>query len=413
MIRKIQYVQLPGDVNSAVVDRVKPQATASNDQSYWKAFSDGFVEGFSLPFQALFGLAGCSSRPFPLVDKGETIIVPCDTSSDAGVHNDAADEVDAADATVDASPTDTSEDVCQDFCAADLVDAEEVALPDAVTEDVAPDVEDTVEDIAADIPEDVTLSDAAEDVALPEDATTDVDEDTFDSGICQYFCDAGISETDVGLPADVTLTDDATATDVSTPTGVASKMCSTPVSGPLTLSAPLNTVAAACTNDTINSLILGATGCVAECGFYDNNVILSTAPNTPVKFALDLFAPPQTPIQVYTITLSLQAPVFSDGSTPALPGFMGSSFVFAFNQKLYDTVGDIVWDAQDNDPKGNLQGTVQIKYQPQDFFFQLPEFLDITYTDLVGNKVGYRYPCDTLVDSQGVSNAIINCTEVK
>ena len=413
MIRKIQYVQLPGEVNSTVADQVKPQAAASNDQSYWGAFSDGFVKGFSLPFQALFGLAGCSSRPFPLVDKGETIILPCDTSLDAGVHNDAADEVDAADAPTDSiqdvaiDTSDDAEDVCQDFCDADLVDAEEVALPDAVTKDVAPDVEDAAEDIAADIPEDVTLSDAAEDVALPEDAT--IADDTNANEICQYFCDAGIDSDVVDVPADVTSVEDAPVTSG----GVPSQICSTPISGPLTLSAPLNSVAAACTNDTINSLIIGAKGCVAECGFYDNNVILSTAPNTPVKFAMNLFAPPQAPMQVYTITLALQPPTLSDGSTPGLPGFLGSSFVFAFNQKLYDTVGDVVWDAQDNDPKGNLLGTVQIKYQPQDFFFQLPEFLDITYTDLTGNKVGYRYPCDTLVDSQGVSNAIINCTEVK
>lgn len=432
MIQKtiLKPVTLPGDANptgvATVTSRVLPTDAATSN-AYWKAFSDGFVEGLALPFAALFGMAGCSDREtdtkwvkangaddasgdgFGEVSKDSSVKTDAGAESTDTVFAEGVDDAEATDVAEDAST-----DICQEFCDADLIDtAEEVALPDAVTEDVAPEVADTEEvfqDAAADIPEDATLTDAAEDVALPQDATADVAQDVSDSGICQYFCGVdSLGTPDAVSPTDVTLADATTPTTV----GVTSKICNTPISGPLTLSAPLNSVAAACTNDSINALLLGAKGCVAECGFYDDNVILSTAPNTPVKFALDLFIPPQAPMQTYTIKLSLQPPTLSDGFKPSLPGFLGSSFVFAFNQKLYNEVGDIVWEAQDKDANGAVKGTVQIKYQPEDFFFKLPEILDITYTDFSGSKVSYRYPCNTLVDSQGVPNAIVNCAEVK
>lgn len=403
-------VQLPGDVVPTTVEQFtcQPKDSVTVDaHPYLNNFLDGVKEGFKIPFAMLFGMAGCSTHGSPLIDTKTIVYTDCngadggnfaDGSGDALTLEDSAQDV-GADLADDVTVAVDGEELPPDAMSVD--DADAVVLPDVVTEDVMPDVED----VAVDVAEDAMLTDVAEDVNLPQDATAEVADDA-DAGICQYFCDAGIAEKDVGLPAEVTMAADATAADAGAPSGVVSQMCSGPA-GTQTLSAPLNSVAVACTNDTINSLILGAKGCVAECGFYDNNVVLSTNPNTPVKFALDLFTPPQAPMQAYTITLSLQSPVLSDGSTPALPGFMGSSFVFAFNQKMYDTIGDVVWDAQDTDPKGNLQGTVQIKYQPQDFFFNLPEFLDITYTDTIGNKISYRYPCDQL------PNPIVSCTEVK
>lgn len=434
MIQKtiLKPVTLPGDTNPTAVETVASRALptgVATSNTYWKAFSNGFVEGLALPFAALFGMAGCSDREtgtkwvkangaddasgdgFGEVSKDSSVKTDAGAESTDTVFVEGVDDAEATDVAEDAST-----DICQEFCDAELADApEEVALPDAVTEDVAPEVADSEEvfqDAAADIPEDATLTDAAEDVALPQDATADVTPDVYDSGICQYFCDTGAADT--SDTSDVTLAEDATLSSDSETTlaGVSSKMCSGPA-GTQTLAAPANSVAVACTNSTINALIQGAQGCVAECGYYDNNVTLSTDPNNPVKFAMNLFVPPQAPMQLYTITLTLQSPMFADGGKPGLPGFMGSSFVFAFNQKLYDAVGDIVWEAQDKDAKGAAKGVVQIKYQPQDFFFKLPEFLDITYVDLIGNKVSYRYPCDTLVDSQGVPNAIVNCTEVK
>lgn len=339
------------------------------------------------------------------VEPDVTADVALDMSEDATFTQDAISEVDAStdtmtDAELDAG-AETSDDAAQ-------VDAsvQDSAADASGTQDVPEDIPADVAD-AVDLPNEVS-DDAASADASVQDAAGDVSAET-SSGICQYFCDTGTMDA-----KDATLPQDASpATDIlNPPVGVASKMCTGPAGTEL-LFAPANSVAAACTNSSINAMIAGAKGCVAECGFYDNNVILSTNPNNPVKFAMDLFIPPQAPMQPYTITLALQPALLSGGGTPALPGFMGSSFVFAFNQKLYDAVGDIIWEAKDNDANGAPKGTVQIKYQPEDFFFKLPEFLDITYTDLAGSKVSYRFPCNTLVDTQGVPNPIINCTEVK
>lgn len=328
------------------------------------------------------------------------------TDAQETVHDVADAGVDTADAQADIveetvpDAVEVAEDSTEVGDAAAEVDAgvEDTAetTPDAV--DATADMTDAVE-----LPDDIVEADATPEIA-PE---TTPDITTGPEAICQYFCDTGITEVDAGLPVDATPTEDTAATYVT------SKMCMNPVSGPMNLTAPASSVAAACTNSEINALIQGAKGCVAECGFYDNNVFLSTDSSKPVDFALSLFAPPQPPMQPYTITLSLQPPVFSNGSKPGLPGFLGSSFVFAFNQKLYNDVGDIVWDAKDNDSSGNQKGTVRILYQPKDFFFNLPAFLDITYTDSSGSKVSYRYPCDMLQGVQGKPNSIINCAEVK
>lgn len=348
------------------------------------------------------GLWACGTHGSPLIGTGKTVTVG-DAAPDAG----ACAEVGGTDGGSETSPADVLEtapdavddaaaDVCEEFCDADLNDAtEEVALPDVVTEDVAPEVADTEEvlqDTAADLPEDATLTDTAEDVDLPQDTTADVTSDS-DSGICQYFCDAGVPETsDAELPADVTLAD-ATPT-----TPLISPLC-----GPIV--APPNSVAVACTNNAINVMLQGAVGCVAECGFVVGKVVQSTLVTGSTKFEPMLFKPPADPMT--TITFSLDGPVLVDGSKPAVPGFLGGSFVFAFNKQLYDTVGIIRWDAEDKTPAGQVKGKLQIYYEPYDFFFKLPEFLDITYITLTGQKIGYRYPCDQL------PNPKIQCTEVK
>ncbi len=308
------------------------------------------------------------------VDTADTIT---ETADDAAVEvADAATDVAAdavADAEADATPVDVPVDPSEIQDALDNVDI--IGLPNDISGDVAAEVADAaVADVAPEVADDAAAT------------------------ICQYFCDAGMA--DVGL-ADVATPSD----DVLAPGAVTSALCTAPQGAPLSLFAPLNSVAAACTNESINAMILGATGCVAECGFYDDKVILSSDPMNPVKFSTSLFIPPADPKKPYTITLTMQAPILSNGSTPALPSFMGSSLVFAFNQNVYDLVGDIVWETQDK--------SVQIKYQQLDFFFGKPETLDIISSDPTGSKVSYRYPCDTLVDANGVSNPVVQCTEVK
>lgn len=431
IIKGTRPVQLPGEPvpTTAAQVRYQPASQSANAHPYWNAFADGFVKGLSLPFAALFGMAGCSNE-LPLVTTNDG--APCETSPDGGSKADGGADATSRRGTDTVSeegsidtddagptPTDAELDVQPDVTADVALDMSEDAT---FTQDASSEVDastDTMAETSGDVPVDTAedasgTADIADAVGLPndasddaapadasvQDAAADVSAET-SSGICQYFCDAGTTDA-----ADAILPQDATpATDTAgPPVGVASKMCTGPAGTEL-LFAPANSVAAACTNDTFNSLIMGAKGCVAECGFYDNNVMLSTNPN-PVKFALNLFVPPAPPMQPYTITLALQAPTLSSGATPALPGFMGSSFVFAFNQQLYIDTGKIIWDAEDK-VGTTLKGTVQILYKPQDFFFDKPETLDITYSDLTGKKMSYRYPCDTL------SNPIIQCTEVK
>lgn len=410
-----------------------------DEHPYWHSFADGFVEGFAFPFAVLFGMTACTPQSNP------PIIIYDDTSDepfqDAGnVANGDADIAiqDATDAALvdvnlnkkeiystkkDATYPETTDvwddlnidpdvaldvvlDAVEDLASDSVSDADSAVgldaiddaaddVPDMVVPDVIADAEDAFQETAADISSDVPAVDGIE--LPPDDASVDssipdviADVENDNGVICQYFCDVEKSET----------------TDTYSPKGdVVSALC-----GPLF--APSNSVAAACTNEIFNAMLIGAKGCVAECGFYDNNVILSTAPNKPVAFSTDLFAPPDVTKQSYTITLALQPPKLSDGSSPTLPGFMGSSFVFVFNVKFYEDTGMITWEAQDKDANGKLKGTVQILYEPQDFFFELPGSLDITYTDLSNKKTSYRYPCDQLMDNQGKPNPIVNCEDV-
>jgi hypothetical protein len=383
----LKSIALPGEINPTSAETAmgqEQQVSETFSGATWKAFSGGFKVGFAFPFAVLFGMGGCSDRETSWVKVPGTDKTVGDAAGDAS--NDSGINVDAGTTAADFSSDnedvgvdlELAPDAANETSDADLVDAEKVALPDAVTEDA-------------------TLTDAAEDVALPQDAPADAAPDVYDSGICQYFCDAPLAD----VPKETASTGP-----------VYSKMCSGGAYGVKTLLAPKGAVAAACTNETINYLIKGGNSCVAECGFYDNNVVLSTNPNQPVPFSTMLFAPPEVTKQSYTVTLTLHAPVFANNKTPALPGFMGSSFLFVFNQQLYSDTGKIVWDAVDKDG-ANIKGMVQVLFEPQDYFFNKPETLDITYIDLIGNKVSYRYPCDTLVDLQGVSNPIVNCSEVK
>lgn len=327
--------------------------------------------------------AELDAGPDAAVEIAEDATMTQDATEDAFGETDAAAETmtdagpDAAvDAAVDASGT---QDVAED---APADDADAVSLPNDVSEDATP--------------ADASIQDAVAETA-PETAAETT------SGICQYFCDTGTTDAvDAILPQDAT-----PAADISgPPAGVASKMCTGPAGTEL-LFAPPNTVAAACTNSSINALIAGAKGCMAECGFYDNNVILSTAPNTPVPFSTMLFAPPEITKQSYSVTLTLHAPVFANGMTPALPGFMESSFVFVYKVGSFKKTGYAQWDALDQDDQGNIKGQVRITYKPDDFVYDVPGFLDTTYTDVQGNEVTYTYPCSQ------IQNPIINCAEVK
>lgn len=407
-----------------------PRDVVADAHPYWNAFADGFVKGFSFPFAVLFGMAGCAPQDNPpiiiyddtsgeelpdaeiLADGGvdatttpkETGSVPEDLASmevavvKKEIYSTKPDlgpleTIDAEDA-VDSGP-----DVPADAVdgASELQDGADEGAMDSMTDaaefSAGDGVADIVAEALADGKSDADIVDVAETVVVQDadakDGVPDAASDAIEAPLCQYFCDAGQSE----------------VVDTYTPKGdVVSKLC-----GPLL--APANSVAAACTRADINYMLTGATSCVAECGFFDNKVTLSTAPNTPVAFSMMLFAPPEITKQSYAITLKLNAPKLSNGTSPVAPGFMGSSFVFVFNADLYALVGVILWDSTDKYPNGVSK--VVIQYEPYDFLYNQPATLDFIYHALTGQNVVFRYPCDQIVDNQGKPNPIVNCQDVK
>lgn len=441
IIKGTRPVQLPGEPvpTTAVQVRYQPASQSADAHPYWNAFADGFVKGLTLPIAVLFGIPGCSNE-LPLVTTNDG--APCETSPDGGSKADGGADAtsrrgtdtvseDGSTDTDDTGPTptdaelevqpdvtaDVALDMSEDATATQDASSEGDASTDTMTDaelDVGAEISgdvavDTAEDAfgTADVADAVDLPIDASDDAAPadasvQDAVDDVSAET-SSGICQYFCDAGMTDA-----ADALLPQDATpATDTAgPPVGVASKMCTGPAGTEL-LFAPANSVAVACTSGPVNALISGAKGCVAECGFFDNNVVLSTAPNAPVPFSMMLFAPPEITKQAYTIALTLHAPVFASGKTPALPGFMESSFVFVYKVGSFKKTGYAQWEALDKDAKGSIKGQVRITYKPDDYVYDVPGFLDTTYTDTLGNDITYTYPCNQ------IQNPIINCTEVK
>lgn len=389
-IRFEKPLQLPCEANPTTVEVLASQTNANNQYPYWNALADGFVEGFKIPFVALFGvlgMVGCDSKGRLLIDSDVSSSVQ---DAQADVSNKIVDA--RADVTVD-----VKNDVAGNYDAADVSIVNDVASsPDSVSADINfQDIEVIDEVISL---KDVFVQDASVVLAdipneLPQDSGVDV-VDVMDAGICQYFCDAPIPDV---------------AKDLIPSGSVYTKMC-IGMTGLKTISAPKNSVAAACTNEEINSELKGQTSCVAECGFFDDKVYLSTDPDTPVPFSTSLFVPPQISKKSYTITLKLNAPILSDGTKPVFPAFMGNSFEFAFNPKLYDMVGAITWDSFDKNANGSIKGKLQIHFKPNDYFLNFPEFLDIAYTDTIGNNVAYRYPCDMLVGKDGSPNPIVQCS---
>jgi hypothetical protein len=423
-VKTNRSVQLPGEPVPTTAENVQYQskdAIASNTHPYWKAFSGGFIEGFTFPFAALFGMAGCSNNfSLPPTNDG----APCDASADSAMgeisKTDASADgqvrpldVQPEDAELDVAVDveDGASDVAQDLSEdATVADGQELPL-DAVSTDDGLDAEEVLQDTTAELPEDATLTDSAEDVAdaadLPQNATADVAEtpDVYDSGICQYFCDTGATGTtdasDAVLPQDATPSADIPPP----PSGLTSKLCTGPA-GTETLSAPSNSVAVACTNGTINSLIQGGTSCVAECGYFDSTEILfSQNPLSVNKFS-ETFIDFAFKLPKPKITMTIHAPLLSKGKTPLLPQFMGVSHVYVFNQEEYDKSGMFTWETQGENGKFKNSDYFQLVYQPKDEFFgTTPEFFEFTYITTTGGKISYRYPCNAL------KNPIIQCAE--
>lgn len=414
-----------------------------DEHPYWNAFADGFVEGFSLPFVAAFsvlGMVGCDSgnrlAHYPNEDAAK-LDAHGDTSSDGGSNVDGPvpveDVAEGVDATIldgaELPPEDISVEDAADGAAdlaGDVTDTDGVVTPPDMSVNDASDAEDAIQDAAADLSEDATAADGtelppdisvddtvqdagadladdatvADGIELPPDAVSvdaaaDVVDDTSDAAapICQYFCDAGISETDAALPADATPADDA-----SPAPSVVSAIC-----GPI--SAPANSVAVACTN-----MLQGAVSCVAECAFFDKSeMTFSTDPKETNKFyktfgdiQFGFFVPYEK------ITWTAFAPLKPDNSPVAFPTFMGSANVYVFNTEKYNNTGMYIWETQDENSKFKKTDYLQLIYQPKDEFFNTtPEFLEQSQITSTGGMMTYRYPCDTL------SNPQIQCTEVK
>lgn len=295
--------------------------------------------------------------------------------------------------------------------AGDVTDTDGMELPPDMSVNDASDAEDAIQDAAADLSEDLSEDataadgvelppdDASVDAAIQDDAA-DVVDDTSDAAapICQYFCDAGISETDAALPADATPADDAAPTP-----SVVSAIC-----GPIT--APANSVAVACTNAPVNVMLQGVASCVAECAFFDKTEItISADPNAANKFyktfgdiQFGFFVPYEK------ITWTAFAPLLSDNSPVALPDFMDSANVYVFNSEKYNNTGTYVWETQDANGKFEKTDYLQLIYQPKDVFFNTtPEFFEQSHITSTGGLITYRYPCDTLPNPQ------VQCTEVK
>lgn len=403
-----------------------------DEHPYWHSFADGFVEGFSFPFAVLFGIAGCTPQSNP------PIIIYDDTSGelfpDVQVLTDGGFDVtfqkETAAALIDVAPVDVGVAKKEIFSTKpdlgfiettdveDAVDSEldivsdlmaDAELEDSVGLDAVEDLPESMTDIALDIGPDVE-SDAAADVAdvVAPEAITDTKIDVgvedaaetvdaqdagikdsvadsasdVDAPICQYFCDAGKSET----------------TDTYTPKGdVVSNVCGS-------LFAPLNSVAVACTN-----MLQGAKSCVAECAFFDKSeMTFSTDPNVANKFyktfgdiQFGFFVPYEK------ITWTAFAPLKSDNSPVAFPIFMGSANVYVFNTEKYNNTGMYIWETQDENSKFKKTDYLQLIYQPKDEFFNTtPEFLEQSQVTSTGGIMTYRYPCDTL------PNPIVQCADV-
>lgn len=419
--------------HDAFVSIQKKETFVIDEHPYWHSFADGFVEGFAFPFAMLFGMAGCtpqsnppiiiyddtSDKPLPdaqdLADGGvdatsqkETAAAPIDVApADVGVAKkeifstkpdlgfvettDVEDTVDSgpdgvsdlmADAELDVSvELDAVEDLVPDTMIDEELDVGFDATGDAsadVAEDVAP---DTITDTKLD----AGVADAAETVDLQDTGIKDSVADSasdVDAPICQYFCDAGKSET----------------TDTYTPKGdVVSNVCGS-------LFAPPNSVAVACTN-----MLQGAKSCVAECAFFDKSeMTFSTDSNAANKFyktfgdvQFGFFVPYEK------ITWTAFAPLKSDNSPVAFPTFMGSANVYVFNTEKYNNTGMYIWETQDENSKFKKTDYLQLIYQPKDEFFNTtPEFLEQSQITSTGGMMTYRYPCDTL------PNSIVQCADV-
>lgn len=383
-VKVSKSVQLPGESVPTTAENVQYQskdATVSDAHPYWKAFADGFVEGFTFPFAALFGMAGCSNNfPLPATNDG----APCDTSVDAGAH-DMGSDVDAADVPADVTAaqdaaldaSDDAADSCEEFCDADLVDVEEVALPDAVTEDIA-----DIEDVPADIPEDATLIDAAEDVDLPDATTSDVAEDA-DAVMCQDFCDAGVDATlDVGLPQDVTSTSNIWG---PTPDGQVFCTSDDPLYNTLLPASGQTYFTSMCTYlDTVEvfSIVKDAQG--------KKQVIDNIVPLTVDLFNVDFNNAADVALKKGTsIFAKFNALVPTTSLLPLEPQFASGKDEIEF--KLApdaDLTWDATWLAVDS-----LGHEVSAKYNPADPISGVQAYLSVSYVKGQGLFAVYTFPC--------------------